>query len=103
MCSGNGEVALPFGSPQYLAIGALVLLVWVFIECFGSPFLRNIEIMVRSPLQARGCEVLCFMSPTARVGVIVASDAALNVRISSALGGRIVLEALCIILRCIVA
>ena len=44
MCSGNGDVQLPFGSPQYLAIGALVLLVWVFVEIFGSPFFRNIEV-----------------------------------------------------------
>lgn len=44
MCSGNGDVQLPFGSPQYLGIGALVLLVWVFVEVFGSPFFRNIEV-----------------------------------------------------------
>ena len=48
---------LPFGSPQYLAIGSLVLLVWVLVEIFGSPFFRNIEVSTNAfashPLDCR--------------------------------------------------
>jgi len=59
MCSGNGNVQLPFGSPQYLGIGALVLLVWVFVEIFGSPFFRNIEVRLLSRLHSHTSNAHC--------------------------------------------
>ena len=59
MCSGNGNVQLPFGSPQYLGIGALVLLVWVFVEIFGSPFFRNIEVRSLIEMLVHPCNARC--------------------------------------------
>jgi uracil-xanthine permease len=46
LCSGNGEVQLLFGSAAYVGLGALVFAMLVFIELFGSPFLRNIEVVI---------------------------------------------------------
>jgi uracil-xanthine permease len=45
-CSGNGHVVLPFGSPEYLGLGFLVFVILVFIELFGSPFMRNSQIII---------------------------------------------------------
>eukprot|EP00884_Botryococcus_braunii_P021004 jgi/Botrbrau1/7588/Bobra.0159s0037.1 len=45
-CSGNGDVQLPFGSPQYIGMGAVVFLTLILIEIFGSPFLRNAQVIV---------------------------------------------------------
>ena len=44
LCSGNGEVELLFGSPQYIGLGAVVFLVLILLETFGSPFMRNCEV-----------------------------------------------------------
>jgi len=43
-CSGNGEVLLPFGSPEYVGLGFGVFGTLLLIEMFGSPFLRNCEV-----------------------------------------------------------
>ena len=43
-CTGNGEVQLRFGSPEYVGLGALVFLLLVLLETFGSPFMRNCEV-----------------------------------------------------------
>ena len=43
-CTGNGEVELRFGSPEYVGLGALVFLLLVLLETFGSPFMRNCEV-----------------------------------------------------------
>lgn len=44
LCSGNGEVKLQYGSPEYVGLGALVFLLLVVLETFGSPFMRNCEV-----------------------------------------------------------
>ncbi len=48
-CSGNGDVKLPFGSPQYIGMGAVVFLTLILIEIFGSPFLRNAQVHCSGP------------------------------------------------------
>lgn len=40
-CPGNGDVALPFGSAPYVGLGLIVYSLLVFMEVFGSPFIRN--------------------------------------------------------------
>ncbi|KAL0033065.1 hypothetical protein WJX79_000796 [Trebouxia sp. C0005] len=45
-CTGNGEVELRFGSPEYVGLGALVFLLLVLLETFGSPFMRNCEVII---------------------------------------------------------
>ena len=47
LCTGNGEVELKFGSPEYVGLGALVFLLLVLLETFGSPFMRNCEVSRR--------------------------------------------------------
>ena len=46
LCEGNGDVRLPFGSISYLGLGAVCFLVLLIIEIFGSPFIRNCEIIL---------------------------------------------------------
>eukprot|EP00961_Rhodomonas_salina_P259624 3507970-Rhodomonas_salina.1 len=43
-CGGNGEVVLPFGSPEYVGLGFAVFGSLLVIEIFSSPFLRNCEV-----------------------------------------------------------
>jgi len=45
-CGGNGDVVLPYGSPQYVLLGLTVLLILLLVEIFGSPFLRNTSLIV---------------------------------------------------------
>lgn len=45
-CTGNGDVILPYGTAVYVGLGALVFAMLVFLELFGSPFLRNIEVVI---------------------------------------------------------
>lgn len=40
-CRGNGEVELGYGSGPYVALGASVFVIFLFVEIFGSPFMRN--------------------------------------------------------------
>ena len=40
-CLGNGEVQLGYGSGPYVALGFSVFLIFLFVEIFGSPFMRN--------------------------------------------------------------
>lgn len=40
-CTGNGDVILYYGSPQYVGLGFLVFVVIILLEIFGSPFMRN--------------------------------------------------------------
>ena len=40
-CPGNGDVALPFGSAPYVGLGLIVYSLLLFMEVFGSPFIRN--------------------------------------------------------------
>ncbi|KAK9845023.1 hypothetical protein WJX74_009785 [Apatococcus lobatus] len=45
-CSGNGNVKLPYGSQQYLGLGLVVFVCLVVIELFGSPFMKNAEVII---------------------------------------------------------
>ena len=40
-CLGNGNVALGYGSGEYVGLGFSVFLIFLFVEIFGSPFMRN--------------------------------------------------------------
>ena len=51
-CQGNGNVELPYGSQQYLGLGLVVFVCLVFIELFGSPFIKNAEVRAARPFQA---------------------------------------------------
>lgn len=46
LCQGNGNVMLPYGSQQYLGLGLVVFVSLVFIELFGSPFMKNAEVIL---------------------------------------------------------
>jgi len=45
-CTNNGQVVLPFGSPEYLGLGVSVFVMLILIEMFGSPFMRNCEVVI---------------------------------------------------------
>jgi xanthine/uracil permease len=45
-CSGNGDVTLPFGHRVYLGLGLVVMISIILAELFGSPFIRNTEVIV---------------------------------------------------------
>ncbi|KAG2500997.1 hypothetical protein HYH03_000819 [Edaphochlamys debaryana] len=40
------EVFLPFGSQQYLGLGFCVFVTIIFLEIFGSPFMRNASVII---------------------------------------------------------
>jgi xanthine/uracil permease len=42
----NGDVALPFGSPAFIGLGFAVFAMIVVLELFGSPFMRNVEVII---------------------------------------------------------
>lgn len=46
MCSGNGDVLVPFGSPVYVGLGFSVFAFLIIVELFGSPFLRNVGVVL---------------------------------------------------------
>ena len=41
VCLGNGDAQLGFGSPPCIGMGFSVFLTFLFVEVFGSPFMRN--------------------------------------------------------------
>ena len=41
LCPGNGDVRLGYGSGPYVAMGFSVFLIFLAVEIFGSPFMRN--------------------------------------------------------------
>ncbi|KAJ8599569.1 hypothetical protein CTAYLR_004657 [Chrysophaeum taylorii] len=41
MCTENGNVVLPFGAPEYVGLGFSVIAMSVFLQFFGSPFLKS--------------------------------------------------------------
>lgn len=45
-CSNNGDVKLPYGHGVYVGLGFSVFSFIVILELFGSPFLRNCEVVV---------------------------------------------------------
>ena len=61
LCSGNGEVELVFGSPEYIGLGAIVFLVLIVLEVFGSPLMRNCEVCMQSHTLASSCQFSCLL------------------------------------------
>ncbi|MCO5603726.1 hypothetical protein L7F22_057877 [Adiantum nelumboides] len=67
LCSGNGDVVLPFAHRYYVGLGLVVFLSFIAIEMFGSPFMRNtqviialiISIIVASAVRVRQCDESC--------------------------------------------
>ncbi|GAQ90200.1 xanthine/uracil transporter [Klebsormidium nitens] len=45
LCKGNGGVELLFGNANYIGLGFIVFASIIIIELFGSPFMRNVQIM----------------------------------------------------------
>jgi len=43
-CTGNGEVVLFYGSPEYIGLGVSVLFFMIMLQAIGSPFLKNCSI-----------------------------------------------------------
>merc|ERR1719399_1407640 len=41
LCNENGNVILPFGSPEYVGLAFSVVAMSVFLQFFGSPFLKS--------------------------------------------------------------
>merc|ERR1711903_27635 len=46
MCDGNGDVIKAFGSPEYVALGFSVVLMLILVELFGSPFMKNANVII---------------------------------------------------------
>lgn len=46
LCTGNGDVELPFGHRYYVGLGFVVFSTLVLVEMFGSPFMRNIQVII---------------------------------------------------------
>ncbi|KAH9304470.1 hypothetical protein KI387_008874 [Taxus chinensis] len=46
LCTGNGDVELPFGHRYYVGLGFVVFCAVVLVEMFGSPFMRNSQVMI---------------------------------------------------------
>jgi len=44
MCSGNGDVVLAYGAPQFVGLGFSVLIALIIIQAVGSPFLKNCSV-----------------------------------------------------------
>ena len=41
LCNENGNVMIPFGSPEYVGLAFSVIFMSVFLQFFGSPFLKS--------------------------------------------------------------
>jgi len=46
ICSGSAQVALPYGSTEYIGLGFSVLVFLVVIELFGSTFMKNCNVIL---------------------------------------------------------
>jgi len=44
--SDNGEVDLPYGSPEFVGMGFLTVTMLVFIEIIGAPFWKNCSVVI---------------------------------------------------------
>ncbi|CAE7898638.1 uapC, partial [Symbiodinium necroappetens] len=44
VCTGNGDVALPYGDVHYFGLGLSVMIFLVFIQVVGSPFMKNCSV-----------------------------------------------------------
>eukprot|EP01047_Picozoa_sp_COSAG01_P028744 COSAG01_NODE_1942_length_8842_cov_5.900492_5_plen_546_part_00 len=58
-CSGNGEVKLPYGSTEYVALGSSCFFMMIFVEMFGNPFAKNCNVVISLIF---GYIVACFAS-----------------------------------------
>jgi len=45
-CSNNGETNLNFGNWRYVGLGFVVFFTLIVVEIFGSPFMRNIQVVI---------------------------------------------------------
>ena len=45
-CCKAGDVLLPFGSPEFIGLGFSVVCMLVIIELFGSPFMKNCNVIM---------------------------------------------------------
>lgn len=45
-CCEAGDVALPFGSPELIGLGFSVVCMLVLVELFGSPFMKNCNVVI---------------------------------------------------------
>jgi len=45
-CDGNGDVIKAFGSPEYIGLGFSVVLMLILVELFGSPFMKNANVII---------------------------------------------------------
>mmetsp|Transcript_12606 Transcript_12606/g.17891 ORF Transcript_12606/g.17891 Transcript_12606/m.17891 type:complete len:94 (-) Transcript_12606:47-328(-) len=45
-CTGNGDVMLGYGSAEYIGLGFSVMIFLVFIELFGSVFMKNCNVIL---------------------------------------------------------
>eukprot|EP00270_Netrium_digitus_P004320 TRINITY_DN15358_c0_g1_i1.p1 TRINITY_DN15358_c0_g1~~TRINITY_DN15358_c0_g1_i1.p1 ORF type:complete len:618 (+),score=92.71 TRINITY_DN15358_c0_g1_i1:80-1933(+) len=67
ICDTNGEVELPFGSKEYVGLGAVTFFTLIVTELFGSPFMRNVQVVmgllvgmiVASSITKIQCETVC--------------------------------------------
>ena len=41
LCTGNGDVALAFGAPEYIGLSWSVILFTLLLQFIGSPFLKS--------------------------------------------------------------
>lgn len=46
ICTGSAQVQLPYGSAEYIGLGFSVLVFLVFIELFGSTFMKNCNVIL---------------------------------------------------------
>jgi xanthine/uracil permease len=58
-CSGNGEIKLPYGSVEYVALGSSCFFMMLFVEMFGNPFMKNCNVVISLLF---GYIVACFAS-----------------------------------------
>lgn len=45
-CCEAGDVFLPFGAPELIGLGFSVVCMLVFVELFGSPFMKNCNVVI---------------------------------------------------------
>lgn len=46
LCTGNGEVVLGYGAPEYFGLGLSVVIMLVLLNIFGSPFMKNSAVII---------------------------------------------------------
>lgn len=46
VCTGNGEVQLGYGAPEYVGLGSSVFVCLIAIQAVGSPFMKNSSVII---------------------------------------------------------